>query len=453
MTLPGLRREAASTARRCRSGFKGKSIARRARDGRARSARALRERPEDPPTCCRRCTTSGLDYIKLGQPSPTLSGGEAAADQAGPRAGQDEARARRSTSSTSRPPACTSRTSSKLLEVLHGFVEAGQHGRSSIEHNLDVIKTADWVDRPRARGASRRRSGRRRRGRRKPVAACRGSRTPGRHALAKALQAGEGRRQAARKKPSAATTGAKPSRKRRGLDIEVEGPASTTSRASTSSIPARQDDRCASGPSGSGKSSLAMDTIYAEGQRRYVESLSATPDSSSANAEAEGRGASSGLSPAISIEQKNDGESPRSTVGTVTEIYDYLRILFAPGSGQPYCPSARHARSAPRPPTRSSRRSSTSPEGTKLYRDGPARARATARSTRPSGTSCGRSGFSRVRVDGAFGEPGHASQAEPPPQAPRSRWSSTGAGRPAVDPIPLGRLDRVGARPGQGVRP
>lgn len=92
------------------------------------------------------------------------------------------------------------------------------------------------------------------------------------------------------------------------------------------------------GLSGSGKSSLAFDTIYAEGQRRYVESLSAyarqflelmkKPDVDSIE----------GLSPAISIEQKTTSHNPRSTVGTVTEIYDYMRLLWA-RAGTPYSPA------------------------------------------------------------------------------------------------------------------
>src|SRR5680860_1063995 len=92
------------------------------------------------------------------------------------------------------------------------------------------------------------------------------------------------------------------------------------------------------GLSGSGKSTLAFDTIYAEGQRRYVESLSAyarqflglmnKPDVDSIE----------GLSPAISIEQKTTSKNPRSTVGTVTEIYDYLRLLYA-RVGTPFCPN------------------------------------------------------------------------------------------------------------------
>ncbi len=115
-------------------------------------------------------------------------------------------------------------------------------------------------------------------------------------------------------------------------------PASTISRISIS--------RCRAtclvvmtGVSGSGKSSLAFDTIYAEGQRRYVGvavGLCAPVPRDDAEA---GRGAAStGLSPAISIEQKTTSRNPRSTVGTVTEIYDYLRLLFA-RVGVPYSPA------------------------------------------------------------------------------------------------------------------
>ena len=91
------------------------------------------------------------------------------------------------------------------------------------------------------------------------------------------------------------------------------------------------------GVSGSGKSSLAFDTIYAEGQRRYIESLSSyarqflkqtpKPDVDSID----------GLAPSISIEQKGTGHNPRSTVGTITEIYDYLRVLYA-ALGTAHCP-------------------------------------------------------------------------------------------------------------------
>jgi excinuclease ABC subunit A len=90
------------------------------------------------------------------------------------------------------------------------------------------------------------------------------------------------------------------------------------------------------GLSGSGKSSLAFDTIYAEGQRRYVESLSAYARQFLEQMEKPDVDSIEGLSPAISIEQKTTGSNPRSTVGTVTEIYDYLRLLFA-NTGIPHC--------------------------------------------------------------------------------------------------------------------
>ena len=91
------------------------------------------------------------------------------------------------------------------------------------------------------------------------------------------------------------------------------------------------------GLSGSGKSSLAFDTLYAEGQRRYVESLSAYARQFLSMMEKPDVDHIEGLSPAISIEQKSTSHNPRSTVGTITEIYDYLRLLFA-RVGEPRCP-------------------------------------------------------------------------------------------------------------------
>lgn len=91
------------------------------------------------------------------------------------------------------------------------------------------------------------------------------------------------------------------------------------------------------GLSGSGKSSLAFDTIYAEGQRRYVESLSAYARQFLGQMDKPDVDSIDGLSPAISIDQKTTSRNPRSTVGTVTEIYDYLRLLFA-RIGRPHCP-------------------------------------------------------------------------------------------------------------------
>ena len=94
---------------------------------------------------------------------------------------------------------------------------------------------------------------------------------------------------------------------------------------------------CITGLSGSGKSSLAFDTIYAEGQRRYVESLSAYARQFLQMMEKPDVDSIDGLSPAISIDQKTTSRNPRSTVGTVTEIYDYLRLLYA-RVGRPHCP-------------------------------------------------------------------------------------------------------------------
>jgi excinuclease ABC subunit A len=96
------------------------------------------------------------------------------------------------------------------------------------------------------------------------------------------------------------------------------------------------------GLSGSGKSSLAFDTIYAEGQRRYVETLSAYARQFLDQMERPDVDSIDGLSPAISIEQKTTSRSPRSTVGTITEIYDYLRLLFA-SIGSPHCPKCGRA--------------------------------------------------------------------------------------------------------------
>ena len=91
------------------------------------------------------------------------------------------------------------------------------------------------------------------------------------------------------------------------------------------------------GLSGSGKSSLAFDTIYAEGRRRYVESLSSYARQFLGQMDKPNVESIEGLSPAISIDQKSTSKNPRSTVGTVTEIYDYLRLLYA-RIGIPHCP-------------------------------------------------------------------------------------------------------------------
>jgi excinuclease ABC subunit A len=185
--------------------------------------------------------------------------------------------------------------------------------------------------------------------------------------------------------------------------IEIRGARQHHLKGIDLDIPRDRMTVC-SGPSGSGKSSLAIDTLYAEGQRRYVESLSSYARQFLAPLQKPKVERITGLSPAICIEQKTTSKSPRSTGGTVTEIHDYLRILFA-RLGQPL-PSV-IPRSARRPPTRSSRRSCTDP-GTKIYvmaverRDG--------ESFEGSGTGCG-PGFAGFGSQRAVGQPGPASQA------------------------------------------
>ena len=119
------------------------------------------------------------------------------------------------------------------------------------------------------------------------------------------------------------------------------------------------------GLSGSGKSSLAFDTLYAEGQRRYVESLSAYARQFLQLMEKPDVDLIEGLSPAISIEQKATSHNPRSTVGTVTEIHDYLRLLYA-RVGEPYCPNHPEQKLAAMTISQMVDAALTLPEGTKL---------------------------------------------------------------------------------------
>jgi len=332
----------------------------------------------------------GLDYIKLGQPSPTLSGGEAQ------RIKLARELCRRSTGKTlyilDEPTTGLHFDDiSKLLQVLHGFADAG-NTVVVIEHNLDVIKTADWIiDLGPDGGAGGGHIVCT--GTPESVAGCRESFTG--QALADLFSRSP--------LPSAnARAGQKPAAKRKRVADEalthliVQGAQQHNLKNITVEMPRDAMTVCC-GPSGSGKSSLAMDTIFAEGQRRYVESLSSYARQFLGQVQKPKVEHVSGLSPAISIEQQTTSKSPRSTVGTVTEIYDYLRILFA-RLGKPYCPKCQLPIG-----TQTSDEIIewilSLPEGTKLYLMAPIERRGQEKYDAVF-DEIRRSGFVRMRVDG-----------------------------------------------------
>ncbi len=261
----------------------------------------------------------GLDYMQLGQASPTLSGGEAQRIKLARELG------RRSTGRTlyllDEPTTGLHFADvRKLLEVLQGFVESG-NTVIVIEHNLDVIRTADWlIDIGPEGGAG---GGRViAEGTPEQIAACDASHTGA--ALRDVLPG-------FRRRKRSQTTAPNKTRKdpfAAGRSIRIVGAGQHNLQHVSLEVP-REQLSVFCGPSGSGKTSLAMDTLYAEGQRRYVESLSAYARQFLGQMPKPKVESIQGLSPAIAIEQKTVGATPRSTVGTVTEIYDYLRVLYA----------------------------------------------------------------------------------------------------------------------------
>ncbi|MEP2531008.1 excinuclease ABC subunit UvrA [Shimia sp.] len=183
-------------------------------------------------------------------------------------------------------------------------------------------------------------------------------------------------------------------------NIEVRGAREHNLKSIDVDIP-RDQLVVITGLSGSGKSSLAFDTIYAEGQRRYVESLSAYARQFLDMMEKPDVDHISGLSPAISIEQKTTSKNPRSTVGTVTEIYDYLRLLFA-RVGTPYSPATGLPIEAQQVQDMVDR-VMTLEEGTRGYLLAPI-VRDRKGEYRKEFLELRKQGFQRVKVDGAFYE-------------------------------------------------
>jgi excinuclease ABC subunit A len=273
----------------------------------------------------------GLDYLQIGQPSPTLSGGEAQ------RIKLARELVKKSTGSTlyllDEPTTGLHFADVQmLLNVLQAFATAG-NTVLVVEHNLDVIKTADWIIDLGPEGGA---GGGRivATGTPEQVAKCSDSYTG--KALAKLFAKGTNKLTPLREENMGE---AKRVKRVPELATQITVRGATQHNLKSVDVNVDRDKMTVfCGPSGSGKSSLAMDTIYAEGQRRYVESLSSYARQFVNQMQKPRVEHIDGLSPAIAIEQKNLGSTPRSTVGTVTEIYDYFRILLS-RLGTPFCPA------------------------------------------------------------------------------------------------------------------
>jgi len=262
----------------------------------------------------------GLDYIKLGQSSPTLSGGEAQ------RIKLAKELSRPSTGMTlyildEPTTGLHFHDIDKLIDLLQKLVDKN-NTVVVIEHNMDLVKTCDWILDLGPEG-----------GEYGGEVVAEG--TPETIAKMK-TSTGTAVHKALHPKPITPEAGEKKKRATPTNEIIVEKCEQNNLKGVDLSIPHGKITVC-TGPSGSGKSSFAFETVYAEGQRRYTESMSAYARQyvkQMAKPKVEGI---DGLLASIAIEQKAHAGNPRSTIGTMTEAYDYLRILFA-HLGTAYCP-------------------------------------------------------------------------------------------------------------------
>lgn len=269
----------------------------------------------------------GLEYIKLGQSSTTLSGGEAqriklAKELVRPATGRtfyilDEP-----------TTGLHFHDIQHLLTVLHELVDRG-NTVLVIEHNMDVVKNADWVIDLGPEGGK---DGGRLIATGTPEKISKMN-TP----TALAIKAALSPNTQAKITKALASKKAGLQSPEKVQQIKVRGAAQNNLKHLDVCIPRDQVVVC-TGPSGSGKSSFAFETIYAEGQRRYTESLSPYARQFVKQSQKPKVIDVEGLSPAVAIEQKAHAGNPRSTVGTMTEIYDYLRVLYA-CIGVPHSPT------------------------------------------------------------------------------------------------------------------
>ena len=328
----------------------------------------------------------GLEYLKLGQPSPTLSGGEAQ------RIKLSRELSKRETGKTlyvlDEPTTGLHFADIELLlKVIHGLADRG-NTIVIVEHNSDVIKTADWVIDLGPEGGD---GGGRLVAAGRPIDIAKATSSFTGVALAKALGVKRRDKKLARPKQKIAT--ASPQAK---THIVVEAASEHNLKSVDVQIP-RDAMTVFCGPSGSGKSSLAMDTIYAEGQRRYVESLSSYARQFIGQVQKPRVERIEGLSPAIALEQRNMGHSPRSTVGTVTEVYDYLRILMA-RLGTMHCPQCGIAVGT-QTPDQIVDKVMALPEGTRALLLAPIDVVA-GEASQDTWQTLRSSGYQRVRIDG-----------------------------------------------------